>query len=91
MCMAHSCICQQHHFICRRWLLLHNYTLSVPEVYNMINRPALKNSSEMAIMANSSTNAGSIENYMYYLQVGAWPCCQHHKELKAEQWLHLAS
>ena len=56
-----------------RWLLLHNYTLSVPEVYNMINRPALKSGSESAIMANSTTNAGSIENFMYYLHIGAFP------------------
>ena len=58
-----------------RWLLLHNYTLSVPEAYSQINRPALKQESEGAIADNSTTSAGSIENFMYYIQKGMpQPC-----------------
>lgn len=50
-----------------RWLLLHNSTISVPEVYTQINRPALKNTSLAALAAYTETNYGSRENFVNYI------------------------
>ena len=50
-----------------RWLLLHNYTLSVPEVFTAINRPALKAISLAALASNSQTQYGSRENFINYI------------------------
>lgn len=55
-----------------RWLLLRNSSLSVTDVYEAINRPALKNSSLSAQRALSSTNAGSLDDFMYYIRTGVW-------------------
>lgn len=53
-----------------RYLYLRNYTISVPQIYSQINRPALKTSSLATLTVNPGSNSGSINNYAYYIQTG---------------------
>ena len=54
-----------------RWLYLHNYTISVPQLISQINRPAEKASYQEGLATYSTTNQGNEENYIDYLKFGA--------------------
>ncbi|KAL3142981.1 hypothetical protein ABBQ38_003263 [Trebouxia sp. C0009 RCD-2024] len=53
-----------------RYLALHNYSISVTDVVNQINRPAEKASYVAAEKAYSTTDAGSTADFIYYLKTG---------------------
>lgn len=54
----------------RRYLALHNYSISVTDVVNQISRPAEKASYVAAEEAYSTTDAGSTADFIYYLKTG---------------------
>ena len=54
-----------------RWLLLRNSTLSVPEVYDDVNRPSLKAGGLEALQAYSDTPAGQPYQLWSFCQPGA--------------------
>ena len=54
-----------------RYMYLHNYTMSVPQLISQINRPAEKADYLESLATYSTTNQGNEENYIDYLKFGA--------------------
>ena len=59
-----------------RYLWLHNYNMTVSEVFGQINRPDLRASMVASLKLDPSTLAGNFDAWVDFLQHGGfWPAC----------------
>jgi hypothetical protein len=59
-----------------RYLWLHNYNLTVTEVFEAINRPDLRTQMMASLQLNANTAAGDFDAFVEFLQYGELLCKQ---------------